>query len=107
MLSTYNNLKSTLLAFGCLYGSKVKVAVCSIYVGLPQLLALEHASPLEIVQIPSLYLFLLNSEGGREMHCCHQCTPGVLSVVDWRHLPVVYAWLPALLSIMNQILVSM
>lgn len=65
MLFTYNNLKSTLLAFGCLCSSKVKVALCSIYVGLPQLLALEPASPLEIVQIPSLYLFLLNSEGGK------------------------------------------
>lgn len=87
MLSTYNNFKSTLLAFGCLCSSKVKVVACSpIYVGLPQLLALEHASPLEIVQIPSFFLsfflFLLNLEGGKEIYCWQNCTPGVMSVVD-------------------------
>lgn len=66
MLSTYNNFKSTLLVFGCLCSSKVKVAACSpIYVGLPQLFALDNASPLEIVKIPTLHLFFAELGGGQ------------------------------------------
>lgn len=84
MLSTYNNFKSTLLAFDCFCSSKVKVAACSpICVGLLQLLALDNASLLEIVKIPTLHLFFLpNLEVGKEMYCWQNCTPGVLSVVD-------------------------